>query len=221
MTNRTNPFRSEHLIMRAVESPDDDDFFVKIHQTPIDFANSNARVQKPQSKADAARYQKYVAETSFLGVIICLAPRADAVDAAEKEKAGAAVGTIHLSEINVHMRAHNHSEIGIDILPEYQGKGYGTEAINWVLEWGFQAGNLHRIVIRAFEYNHGARKLYEKLGFKHEGTGGRKSGARGGIGILIRMRCWSRTGGACRRQSGKKRETRPTVAVVQVNEDEQ
>lgn len=156
--------------MRAVESPDDDDLFLRIQQSPIDFRNSNARVQKPQSRADASRYQKHVLEQALLGVTICLAPRSDAVDAAEKEKAGPAVGVIHLSEVTQHMRAHSFSEIGIDILPEYQGKGYGTEAIKWVLEWGFQAAHLHRIVIRAFEYNYGARKLYERLGFKHEGT---------------------------------------------------
>lgn len=170
MTDQTNPFRTERLIMRAVESPDDDELFLKIHQTPVDFANSNARVQKPQSKADAARYQKHVTETSLIGVVICLAPRSDAADGAEKEKTGLAIGVVHLSEINQHMQAHRFSEIGIDLLKEYQGKGYGTEAINWTVRWGFEAANLHRIAIRAFEYNYGARKLYERLGFKHEGT---------------------------------------------------
>lgn len=169
MTDRTNPFRTEHLIMRAPETPDDDDLFLKIQQTPLDFANSNARVQKPQSKADASRYQKAISETSLLGVVICLAPRPDAVEPSDK-KAGPAIGTIHLSELRPHMQMHRFSEIGIDILPEYQGKGYGSEAINWTLQWGFQAANLHRIAIRAFEYNYGARKLYERLGFKHEGT---------------------------------------------------
>lgn len=170
MADPNHPFRTERLIMRAVESPDDDELFLKIQQSPVDFRNSNARLQKPQSKADAARYQKHVAETSLLGVVICLAPRADAVDAAEKEKAGPAIGVIHLQEISQHMRAHSFSEIGVDILPEYQGKGYGTEAINWTLQWGFEAAGLHRIAIRAFEYNYGARKLYERLGFTHEGT---------------------------------------------------
>lgn len=156
--------------MRAIETPDDDEVFLKIMQTPVDFANANARVQKPQSKADAARFQKHVTESVLMGVMMCLAPRPDAADTGQKEKAGPAVGTIHLSEVNQHMLAHRFSEIGIDILPEYQGKGYGTEAINWIVEWGFQAAGLHRIAIRAFEYNYGARKLYERLGFKHEGT---------------------------------------------------
>lgn len=139
MANRTNPFRTERLVMRAVESPDDDELFIRLQQEPIDFRNSNARVQKPQSKADAMRFQKHVMEKAMLGVAICLAPRSDAIDTAEKEKAGPAVGAIHLSELPTHMMAHRYSEIGVDILPEYQGKGYGTEAINWTLEWGFQA----------------------------------------------------------------------------------
>lgn len=170
MADQTNPFRTEHLVMRAIESPDDDEIFLKIFQTPLDFKNSNARVQRPQSKADAAKFQKHLTEQSLIGVMICLAPRSDAVDAAEKEKAGPAIGCMHLSEIDPHMAAHRFSEVGIDILPEYQGKGYGTEAINWLVEWGFQAAALHRMCIRAFEYNYGARKLYERLGFQHEGT---------------------------------------------------
>ena len=29
---------------------------------------------------------------------------------------------------------------------------------------------LHRVSVKVFEYNDGARRLYEKLGFTHEGT---------------------------------------------------
>jgi RimJ/RimL family protein N-acetyltransferase len=66
------------------------------------------------------------------------------------------------------MAHHRRSEIGISIVRAYQSQGYGSEAIKWVLRFGFRHCNLHRIAICTFEYNTGARKLYEKLGFKPE-----------------------------------------------------
>lgn len=55
------------------------------------------------------------------------------------------------------------------IFKAYQNKGYGSEAIQWVLWWAFQQGGLHRISIGCFSYNDGARRLYEKLRFVYEG----------------------------------------------------
>ena len=159
-----NPFRTPNLILRAIESPDDDSLFLRIQQTPQDFANSNARVQKPQSRADATRYQKDVTENALLGLALCLP------DTSDPNKPGTAVGVIHLSGLPPHLSHHRFTEIGIDILTDYQGKGYGSEAIRWVLEWAFENAGLHRVVIQAFEYNEGARRLYERLGFRHEGT---------------------------------------------------
>ena len=59
--------------------------------------------------------------------------------------------------------------MGIQICREEQGKGYGSEAIKWVLEWGFLAAGLHRVTIGCFSFNEGARRLYERLGFVVEG----------------------------------------------------
>ena len=61
------------------------------------------------------------------------------------------------------------SEIGINVVRQYQGQGFGTEAIKWALNWGFTYANLHRIEIGAFGYNKGALKLYERMGFVPEG----------------------------------------------------
>lgn len=68
------------------------------------------------------------------------------------------------------MQHHRFADIGIDILPEYQGKGYGSEAIGWILEWAFMTAGLHRVGIRCFAWNEGARRLYARLGFREEGV---------------------------------------------------
>lgn len=53
---------------------------------------------------------------------------------------------------------------------EYLGKGYGTEAMSLLLEYGFDILNLHRIELEVFAFNKRAKKSYEKLGFKQEGV---------------------------------------------------
>ncbi len=53
---------------------------------------------------------------------------------------------------------------------ESRGKGYGKEAMQMVLNFGFQELNLHRIQLDVLSYNKPAIALYEKLGFKKEGV---------------------------------------------------
>jgi RimJ/RimL family protein N-acetyltransferase len=52
---------------------------------------------------------------------------------------------------------------------ELRGKGLGQNAMKLVLEFAFHELNLHRVQLTVFDYNIQAIKLYEKLGFKHEG----------------------------------------------------
>jgi RimJ/RimL family protein N-acetyltransferase len=64
---------------------------------------------------------------------------------------------------------HRATEMQVDILPEYQNKGYGSEAINWVMDWAFKTGGLHRVAVECYGYNFGAARLYRRLGFVEEG----------------------------------------------------
>lgn len=53
--------------------------------------------------------------------------------------------------------------------PEYWGKGYGTEAMQLILGFGFGELNLRRVSLTVFSYNERAYKSYRKCGFKEEG----------------------------------------------------
>lgn len=55
------------------------------------------------------------------------------------------------------------------ILRDYQGKGYGTEAVKWALDWGFKHAALHKISTMVYEHNPPSIKMCEKLGFKLDG----------------------------------------------------
>ena len=49
------------------------------------------------------------------------------------------------------------------------GKGYGTDAMQVILRYGFTELNLHRVSLGVFSYNPRAIRSYEKCGFRHEG----------------------------------------------------
>ncbi|MFA9424062.1 MAG: GNAT family N-acetyltransferase [Sedimentibacter sp.] len=52
----------------------------------------------------------------------------------------------------------------------FRGKGYGSEAMNILLDYGFNDRNFYRIQLNVLEFNESAISLYEKHGFKKEGT---------------------------------------------------
>ena len=54
--------------------------------------------------------------------------------------------------------------------PGSRRKGYGEEALRLIVGYGFRELNLHRIELTVFDYNEPAIRLYEKVGFKREGT---------------------------------------------------
>jgi RimJ/RimL family protein N-acetyltransferase len=54
--------------------------------------------------------------------------------------------------------------------PSHWGQGYGTEAMQLLLAFAFEELNLHRVQLTVFGYNARAIALYEKLGFRREGT---------------------------------------------------
>ena len=47
-------------------------------------------------------------------------------------------------------------------------QGYGTQALNLMLEYAFNELNLYRVGAEIIEYNQGARRLFEKAGFHEE-----------------------------------------------------
>jgi diamine N-acetyltransferase len=51
----------------------------------------------------------------------------------------------------------------------YWGKGFGTEAMKLLLQFGFNRLNLNRIYLHVFDTNPRAMRSYEKAGFKLEG----------------------------------------------------
>ena len=53
--------------------------------------------------------------------------------------------------------------------PALRGKGYGRQALQWVLDRAFKEDTFHRVYLDYYTGNEPARRLYESMGFQHEG----------------------------------------------------
>lgn len=81
---------------------------------------------------------------------------------------GQPIGTIGLFDLN-----HPNGSAGMGIAigeKSLWGRGYGTDALNALLDFGFGELRLERIWLDVYDYNARARRSYEKCGFKLEGT---------------------------------------------------
>lgn len=77
---------------------------------------------------------------------------------------------IGISDLHRISQIDQRAEFGIHIGDkEYWDRGYGTEATILTLDYGFNALNLHSILLRVFSYNQRAIKAYERAGFKPAG----------------------------------------------------
>ncbi|EPQ54542.1 acyl-CoA N-acyltransferase [Gloeophyllum trabeum ATCC 11539] len=77
------------------------------------------------------------------------------------------------------------TEIGL--LREYQGKGYGTETLEFIIGYAFRNFGLHRISLGVLEGNAAARAVYKKIGFREEGATKEANWIDGGWEDAIRM----------------------------------
>lgn len=80
---------------------------------------------------------------------------------------GEFLGTCQLRGIN---RSSHRSLFSIILRPSAQGKGYGSDALRTLLSFAFRELNLHKVTLMVYESNLGGQRLYEKVGFKYEGT---------------------------------------------------
>lgn len=78
------------------------------------------------------------------------------------------VGVLDLHEVDLR---NGGASLGILIGdPADTGQGYGSDALRALVGFGFDQLRLERIQLDVFDYNDGARRVYERVGFRHEGT---------------------------------------------------
>lgn len=75
-----------------------------------------------------------------------------------------AIGNVTLRNLD---RENGSAEVAIVIADRaLQGRGYGTDALNCLVDFAFGELRLERIYLHVFDYNQRARRSYEKAGFQ-------------------------------------------------------
>lgn len=92
----------------------------------------------------------------------------DRLDLAVVDRAtGQYVGEVVLNDLDP---ANNSCSFRIALGAKGQNRGFGTEACRLVLAYAFERVGLHRIGLEVYAFNPRARRVYEKVGFRQEGT---------------------------------------------------
>jgi RimJ/RimL family protein N-acetyltransferase len=148
--------RGERVFLRATERADVPLFVGWFNDADV---VRNLAMYAPMSDAaEAAWFDRMLAAqgTTDYHFVICLL--ADARP----------IGTIGLHGLDLQ---NGTAEFGIAIgEKEEWSKGYGTDALRAICDFGFGELRLERISLYVYAGNDRARRSYEKAGFSHEGT---------------------------------------------------
>ncbi len=146
---------AERLVLRPLVASDEDALFAM---------RSDPRVQRYGSHPPWTERQTAAAyiERNIRG----MAEGAHAQFAIERRDDGAVVGTCTLYDLNAQSRR---ADCGYVLLPAEWGRGYATEAMSTLLDWGFGALDLHRVEADIDPRNTASAKVLERLGFAREG----------------------------------------------------
>lgn len=147
-------YSGKNIILRRVRPSDLDEIMKYVNDYDV-YSSFTDSVPLPKSE----EYQLRWIENSVNKKIITFA--------IEEKNTGEFLGTCQLRGIDtVNAKAILSIIIGKS---GAQGKGYGRDSVNTLLDFAFNELNLHKVSLYVYEDNIAAIKLYEKCGFKSEG----------------------------------------------------
>jgi len=82
------------------------------------------------------------------------------------EAEGRMVGLCNLRDVD---SVNRRADLGISLLPDEIGKGFGSDAIRVLLEFAFVHLNLHKLCLDTLETNERGLRAYRACGFVEEG----------------------------------------------------
>ncbi|WP_339847136.1 GNAT family protein [Paenibacillus sp. FSL W7-1088] len=145
---------TNRIYLRPFESTDVDTYFPGLFDAEL------RRLTGTQNSFTRTQVERYIEnaaqDDSRLMLLIAL------------QENNQVIGEIALMDMHTKNRSA-HIRIAIDQI-EHQGKGYGSEALLLMLDYGFGICNLHRIELEVYAFNQRAIRTYEKLGFQREGV---------------------------------------------------
>jgi len=157
--------RGESVLLRAAER-EDLPTFVRWF-TDAEVLRNLAMFAPMSNAAEAAWFDRMLAAQGATDYhfVICTIPD------------GRPIGTTGLHGLDLR---NGSAEFGIAIGEKSEwGKGFGTDALRAICDFGFGELRLERISLIVYAGNERARRSYEKAGFTYEGTLRRSHFARG------------------------------------------
>ena len=152
----SNLFRGK-LVRLAAPQPDDWEIKVRWYEDSEFLRLLDSEPARPKSADEfKSDYEKYGSEPNFFWFHI---------RTLEDDKL--------IGFINIHRIEWNNASgwLGMGIGDRnYWDRGYGGDALELILNYGFNELNLYRIGLTVFGYNVRARHVYEKAGFVEEGV---------------------------------------------------
>lgn len=157
-TEVTHMLQGERVFLRPFE-PSDAKLYRRWRADPEPMALAGWTPRAPLSLAQStARMDRLATEQGkdYYTFVICLLT---------DERA---IGEVGLADLD---RVNGSAQLGIFIgeMDEW-GKGYGTDAVNAIVDFGFAELRLERIWLEVWTENPRARRSYEKAGFILEAT---------------------------------------------------
>lgn len=155
--NRLNSFlESERIYLREVRPSDVNDAYYRWMNDPeiTCYLESRFYPSSIESLADYVSSKLEDRDNVFLAIVL--------------KEGDRHIGNIKLGPIDWN---HRLADVGILIgEKEHWGKGYATEAIRLIVDYGFGKLNLHKLTAGCYDVNQASIKIFQKAGFSIEGT---------------------------------------------------
>lgn len=145
----------EKVILRKITKQDYESFS-NVEDVMESRLLMNDGIPFPPTEAD---HEKFLGEIS--------SEKDDYMFAIELKDEKVFIGTIAVYLVNW---KNGTCHVGISIGPDFQEKGYGTDAMKVLLDFIFNYMNVNKVKLQVFGYNQRAIGSYEKCGFQLEGT---------------------------------------------------
>ncbi|MCT2537680.1 GNAT family N-acetyltransferase [Aquibacillus koreensis] len=153
--NHIKFLESERIYLRPIENEDLDLFYAKALWDQEGRRLTGSQVVFTR-RGVQNWFDRITTDSSRIDLLICL------------QENNQPIGDIAMLDIDHH---NQHAVVRIAIFEnDYLGSGFGTEALSLLIAHGFNVLNLNRIGLEVYSYNERAKRAYEKVGFKQEGT---------------------------------------------------
>ncbi len=143
----------QDIAFRVIEK-EDLEILRKLHNDPSTYVNL-LNIDLVDEERQIEWWKNLHKKTDDKRYVICFADKPEEI-----------IGRLRIQNINY---LHHNCEVGLDIMPEYRGKGFGLKSYRMLLEFLFKHLNMNVVYLKVADFNPNAKKLYEKVGFKETG----------------------------------------------------